>query len=113
MPSLPDIPGKSLVAGTGRRAGKVAVGAGLAAIAVGGYVARRLVQRRGADEGESANADPIAETPTAPPGAENGATASAEKPPPPPKPPHPDPPRPKPPKPEPPAPEPRADSAPQ
>jgi hypothetical protein len=67
MPNLPDIPGRGLVSGTSRRARVVATGAGLGVIAVGGYVVRKLV-RRGADEG-GATADPIAETPTAPPGA--------------------------------------------
>lgn len=83
MPSLPDIPGKGLVAGTGRRAGhagKVAVGAGVAMIAVGGYLAKRLLRRGGGGDGAEAGADtadPIAETPTAPPGAE--AEAAEEK----------------------------------
>lgn len=45
MPSLPDIPGKDLVTGIGRRAGKVAAASGLTVIAIGGYVVRRLVRR--------------------------------------------------------------------
>jgi hypothetical protein len=121
MPSLPDIPGRSLVSGSRRRAGKVAAGSALAVIAVGGYVVRRIVRRAGAGgEDGAATADPIAQTPTAPPGAEvNGAdpgagegvgdTATAETPPPPQIPPRPDPPKPLPPEPEPPAPEPRAE----
>ncbi|MGD9735556.1 MAG: hypothetical protein AB7V58_08120 [Solirubrobacterales bacterium] len=62
MPNFPDIPGTGLVTGTGRRAGKIAVGAGLAAIAIGGYLVRRLV-RGGGDEA-SPSADPISEPPT-------------------------------------------------
>lgn len=107
MPSLSDIPGKDLVTGTGRRAGKAAIGAGVAVIAIGGYVARRLVRRGRGEEG-AVDADPIAETPTAPPGSEGNGTATeaaAENPPPPPKPPpQPKPPRPEPPKPAPPEP---------
>jgi hypothetical protein len=82
MPSLPDIPGRSLVTGTGRRAGKVAIGAGVAVIAVGGYAARRLLHRgsreEGGDEG-AVSADPIAETPTAPPAAKAPKPARAPK----------------------------------
>jgi hypothetical protein len=63
MPSLPDIPGKSLAADTGRRAGKVAAGAGLAMIAVGGYVVRHLLRRVGGGD-DSVDADPISEPPT-------------------------------------------------
>jgi hypothetical protein len=72
MPSLPDIPGKDLVGGSSRRFGKEALGAGMAMIVVGGYAARRLVRRMSGGGGEDAgaSADPIAETPTAPPGAE-------------------------------------------
>src|SRR5690349_19009194 len=77
MPSLPDIPGKSLVTGSGRRAGKAAVGAGLAVIAIGGYLARRLVRRRGEEEGTT-TPDPIAETPTAPPATEERPPAEAK-----------------------------------
>lgn len=81
MPSLPDIPGKSLVSGGGRRAGKLAAGSALAMIAVGGYVLRRIVRRGDGGEDAGPDADPIAQTPTAPPGAENGADPVAEKPP--------------------------------
>lgn len=68
MPSLPDIPGKDLVTGTGRRAGKVAIGAGVAVIAIGGYLIRRLVSRsKGvAEEAEPISPDPIAKPPTPP-----------------------------------------------
>jgi hypothetical protein len=76
MSNLSNIPGKDLVTGTGRRAGKAAVGAGVAVIAIGGFLARHLVRRarggQGAaddarsarDEAGGANADPIAEPPT-------------------------------------------------
>lgn len=68
MPSLPDIPGKSLIVGMTKRTRTVVVTAGAGALAVGGFVAKRLLAHRGG--GEGAGADPIAETPTAPPGAE-------------------------------------------
>jgi hypothetical protein len=83
VPNLPDIPGKSLVSGGGRRAGKLAAAGGVAVIAVGGYVARRIVKRGGGGEEDAGvvTADPIAETPTAPPEASevdvNGGDPSA------------------------------------
>jgi hypothetical protein len=95
MPSLPDIPGKGLVTGTGRRASKVAAGGGLAMIAIGGYVARRLIRRSGGESG-AASADPIAEPPTpqavaevaeSPPPTPSAPPAPAPDPPPPPEPP--------------------------
>lgn len=67
MADLPDFPGKSLMAGATKRAWVVASAAGAGAVAVGGFVAKRVL-RHGDDDG--ASADPIAETPTAPPGAE-------------------------------------------
>ncbi|MBS1843841.1 MAG: hypothetical protein JST53_05415 [Actinobacteria bacterium] len=67
MPNLPDIPGKGLIAGVTNRTRVVVGAAGAGALAVGGFVARRLL---GHDSGDDPNADPIAETPTAPPGAE-------------------------------------------
>ena len=77
MPSLPDIPGKGRVTGTGHRAGKLAVGAGLAVIAIGGYAARRLLRKGGGDE-RPASADTISE----PPGrAEPLATTGTDAPP--------------------------------
>jgi hypothetical protein len=69
MPSLPDIPGKSLITGMTKRTRTVVATAGAGALAVGGFVAKRLLAHRGGDD-KSAAADPIAETPTAPPGAE-------------------------------------------
>jgi hypothetical protein len=73
MASLPDIPGKGLVTGTSRhagRAGKAAIGAGVAMIAVGGYVAKRLIGRgRGAGQAE-------------PPAEESEADAEVDLPPP-------------------------------
>jgi hypothetical protein len=66
---LPDFPGKGRVTQTSRRVRLMVVGAGLAAVAVGG-VAVRKVARRGRGDEAGATADPIAETPTAPPGAE-------------------------------------------
>jgi hypothetical protein len=101
MPSLPDIPGKGLITGMTKRTRTVVATAGAGALAVGGFVARRLLHHGGADD-EGASADPIAETPTAPPGAE-------EKPVPKPKPAKPKAaPKPKPAKPKP-APKPKAD----
>jgi hypothetical protein len=83
VPNLPDIPGKNLVSGSGRRAGKLAAAGGVAVIAVGGYVVRRIVRRGhgGEDDAGVVTADPIAETPTAPPEASevdvNGGDPSA------------------------------------
>jgi hypothetical protein len=68
MPSLPDIPGKSLITGMTKRTRVVVATAGAGALAVGGFVAKRVLGRGGEDDG--ASADPIAETPSAPPGAE-------------------------------------------
>jgi len=68
MPSLPEIPGKSLIAGMTNRTRAVIATAGAGALAVGGLVAKKVLGH-GGDE-DSASADPIAETPTAPPGAE-------------------------------------------
>jgi hypothetical protein len=85
MPNLPEIPGRSLIAGITKRTTRVVVAAaGAGAMAVGGLVAKRLRGHGGDHDG--ATADPIAETPTAPPGAE-------EKPVPKPKPAKPKPPR--------------------
>jgi hypothetical protein len=68
MPNLPDIPGKSLVAGVTNRTRIVVATAAAGALAVGGLVAKRVLGHGGDDDG--AVTDPIAETPTAPPGAE-------------------------------------------
>jgi hypothetical protein len=68
MPSLPDIPGKSLIAGMTSRTRVVIATAGAGALAVGGLVAKKVLGQGGDDD--RASADPIAETPTAPPGAE-------------------------------------------
>jgi hypothetical protein len=71
MPSLPDVPGKSLIGEMTKRTRTVAAAAGTGALAVGGFVAKRVLDHRGGgDGGPGANADPIAQTPTAPPGAE-------------------------------------------
>jgi hypothetical protein len=86
LPEIPDFPGKGLIGDTSKRVRLVAAGAGLAAAAVGGVVVRKALRR--GDEG--ANADPIAETPTAPPGSE-----AKEPTPPAPKPPAPKPAKPK------------------
>lgn len=67
MADLPDFPGKSLIAGATKRTWVVVSAAGSGALAVGGFVAKRILGH-GGDDG--AGADPIAETPTAPPGAE-------------------------------------------
>src|SRR3954454_6465593 len=68
MPSLPDIPGKSLIAGMTNRTRAVIATAGAGALAVGGFVAKKVLGHGGGDDRPSA--DPIAESPTAPPGAE-------------------------------------------
>lgn len=66
MTNLPEIPGKGLIEGTTKRARLLAAGAATGALAVGGMVLKRVLSRGGGDP----DADPIAETPTAPPGAE-------------------------------------------
>jgi hypothetical protein len=68
MPNLPDIPGKRLITGMTKRTRMVVGAAGAGALAVGGLVARRVLGHGG--DNDAASADPIAETPTAPPGAE-------------------------------------------
>jgi hypothetical protein len=72
MPSLPDIPGKSLISGMTNRTKVVVATAGAGALAVGGIVVKRVLGHGGGGGGgeSGASADPIAETPTAPPGAE-------------------------------------------
>jgi hypothetical protein len=67
MASLPDFPGKGLMAAATKRTWLVASAAGAGAVAVGGFVAKRVL---GHGDDDGASADPIAETPTAPPGAE-------------------------------------------
>jgi hypothetical protein len=67
LPDIPDVPGKSLITGMRKRTRMVAAAAAGGALAVGGLVAKRVLGHGG---DESAAADPIAETPTAPPGAE-------------------------------------------
>jgi hypothetical protein len=69
MPNLPQIPGKRLASGTTRRLLVLAAGAGAGVLAAGGFVVKRVLGHDGGDE-SAADADPIAETPTAPPGAE-------------------------------------------
>ena len=51
MPNLPDIPGKSLIGGTTKRARVVAAAGAGAALAVGGVVAKRVLGHRGKDDG--------------------------------------------------------------
>ncbi|HVV91597.1 MAG TPA: hypothetical protein VHB53_13975 [Solirubrobacterales bacterium] len=76
MPGLPDIPGKGLVAATTRRTWAVVAAAGGGALAVGGFVAKRVLDR-GATEADGAGADPIAEPPTAPSGAAKSPVGKA------------------------------------
>jgi hypothetical protein len=52
MPELPDFPGKDLIEGTSKRARAIAVGAGAGALALGGFVARRVLGGRGDEERE-------------------------------------------------------------
>jgi hypothetical protein len=70
MPNLPDFPGKGLIAGTTKRTRTIVAAAGAGALAAGGVVAKRVLGHGGDGNGTGASADPIAETPTAPPGAE-------------------------------------------
>jgi hypothetical protein len=68
MPSLPDIPGKNLVADTTKRARVIAGAAGAGAVAVGGLVAKRVLGGRGGNGADAdVDSDPIAQTPTTPP----------------------------------------------
>jgi hypothetical protein len=50
VPSIPDIPGKSLIGGTTKRARVVAAAGGGAALAVGGMVAKRVLGHGGKDD---------------------------------------------------------------
>lgn len=77
MPSLPDIPGKSVITGVTKRTRAMVGAAGTGALAVGGFVAKRVLGHGGGDEG-AASADPLAETPTAPPGAEEKPVPKAK-----------------------------------
>ncbi|HEY2477234.1 MAG TPA: hypothetical protein VGI17_00725 [Solirubrobacterales bacterium] len=72
MPDVPDIPGKGIVVGVTKRAAGLAAGAGKTAVGVCGSVAKRVLG--GGENEKGAKADPIAETPTAPPGAERKPT---------------------------------------
>jgi hypothetical protein len=69
LPELPDIPGKSLVVGVTKRAGTLALAAAGGAIAVGGFVARRVLGGGGASSGaeDAGRRGPAGETVTAPP----------------------------------------------
>jgi hypothetical protein len=70
MPNLPDIPGKNLVTDATKRVQAIAGVAGAGAVAVGGLVAKRVLGGHGGkDDDTSVDADPIAQTPTAPPDA--------------------------------------------
>jgi hypothetical protein len=51
VPSIPDIPGKSLIGGTTKRARVVAAAGASAALAVGGVVAKRVLGHDGKDGG--------------------------------------------------------------
>jgi hypothetical protein len=51
VPNLPDIPGKSLIGGTTKRARVVAAAGAGAALAVGGVVAKRVLGHGGKDDG--------------------------------------------------------------
>jgi hypothetical protein len=77
MPSLPDIPGKSLISGMTNRTKVVVATAGAGALAIGGVVVKRVLGHGGGGE-NGASADPIAETPTAPPGSEKKPVPKAK-----------------------------------
>jgi hypothetical protein len=75
MPSLPDIPGKGLIEATTKRGRVLAGVAGAGALAAGGLIAKKVLGHGGS---EKVDADPIAETPTAPPGAEEKPVPKAK-----------------------------------
>jgi hypothetical protein len=58
IPDIPDIPGKSLIGGTTKRARVVAAAAAGGALAVGGVVAKRVLGQGGAKDGDEAVAEP-------------------------------------------------------
>jgi hypothetical protein len=62
------MPSRTNISRKAKRAKALAAGAGLGALALGGILARKRRSRGGDEPG--ATADPIAETPSAPPGAE-------------------------------------------
>jgi hypothetical protein len=72
MANLPEFPGKGLIEGATKRTWVVVTAVGGGAVAVGGFVVKRVLGHgdEDADGRAGASADPIAETPTAPPGAE-------------------------------------------
>jgi hypothetical protein len=80
MAKLPDVPGKSVISGMTKGTRVVVAAAGTGALAVGGLVAKRVLGHHNgdSDDGTGASADPIAETPTAPPGAEEKPVPKAE-----------------------------------
>jgi hypothetical protein len=57
VPNLPDIPGKSLIGGTTKRARVVAAAGAGAALAVGGVVAKRVLGHGAKDEGATGSGD--------------------------------------------------------
>ncbi len=93
MPSLPDFPGKGLIEGATKRTWVVVTAAGAGAVAVGGFVVKRVLGH--GDGGTGASADPIAETPPAPPAAERKPIPKAKPRPAKPKAAKPEPPKPK------------------
>jgi hypothetical protein len=58
IPDIPDIPGKSLIDGTTKRARVVAAAAAGGALAVGGVVAKRVLGQGGAKDDDGAVAEP-------------------------------------------------------
>jgi hypothetical protein len=58
IPDIPDVPGKSLITGTTKRARVVAGAAAGGALAVGGIVAKRVLGHGGAEERDEAMAEP-------------------------------------------------------
>ncbi|HVW45487.1 MAG TPA: hypothetical protein VHA76_00420 [Solirubrobacterales bacterium] len=61
MPSIPDIPGRSLIGGTTRRARVLAGAAAGGALVVGGVVAKRLLGPGDAEEGRATATEPADE----------------------------------------------------
>jgi hypothetical protein len=80
MPNLPDIPGKSLLGSTTRRAKGIAAAGGAGAFAVGGFVVKRVLDARSGKDDAEDQARPAAPEPVAPVAKPKPAKAKAADP---------------------------------